>query len=260
VLTDEAGVVLVLIPGGKFWMGASADPDAAHNHDPLATPFEGPVHEVTLSPYFLSKYELTQEQWSRFTGRKPSYYKYPGPFAPTPMHPVEQVSWTDATRELPRMGLALPSEAQWENACRAGTETPWHFGADREAIRGKVNLADQAAGRMGAQWPSIQDWPDLDDGSAVHAPVGTYPANRWGLHEMHGSLWEWCQDGFQPRYYARSPKTDPVAPWEVEASCVVRGGGFTSAAALTRSSSRDGKSPSTAGSVYGLRPARAVSE
>ena len=102
-MTEESGAVLVLLPPGSFWMGASADPTAERNQDPAARDDEGPVHEVTLSAYLLSKYELTQAQWARFTGRNPSYYQPPSPFVASRLHPLEQVSWLDAMRELPRL-------------------------------------------------------------------------------------------------------------------------------------------------------------
>jgi formylglycine-generating enzyme required for sulfatase activity/serine/threonine protein kinase len=261
-LTEETGVTLVLIPAGSFWMGASADPDAEHNHDPKALGNEGPVHEVELSAYFLSKYELTQGQWLRFTGRNPSYYQPPEDLAPSLLHPVEQVSWSDAMRELPRMGLVLPSEAQWENGCRAGTGTPWWTGAERESLpeQNAANLADQAAARAGATWTAIQDWPELDDGFAVHAPVGAYAANPRGLHEVHGNVWEWCEDVFDASFYGRSPRSDPVAPWEGADNRVTRGGRFNDTAANARSAVRAADAPSFAARSLGVRPARVISE
>jgi len=256
ILSEEMGVVLVLIPAGTFWMGANADPQAEHNHDPQARSGEGPVHEVTLSAYFLSKYELTQGQWSRFAGRNPSYYQPPSDFVPSLLHPVEQLSWLDAMRELPRMGLALPSEAQWEKGCRAGTETPWHFGEDREALRGRINIADKTAADRGVSWPAISDWPDHEDGGVVHRHVGAYPPNEWGLHEVHGNVFEWCLDGFDFGYYGRSPAVDPVAPWEGAAFRVARGGSFSDTAANARSANRNNNTPSNANNNLGVRPAK----
>ena len=260
VLTDEMGVVLVLIPAGSFWMGAqSGDPDG-RNYDPQAGGDEGPVHEVTLSAYFLSKYELTQGQWSRFAGRNPSYYQPPGGIAPSLLHPVEQVSWLDAMRELPRMGLSLPSEAQWEMGCRAGTETPWHFGAEREALRGRINIADKTAADAGAPWSTIQVWPDNEDGGVVHREVGAYPANAFELHEVHGNVWEWCLDGYDSGFYGREQEVDPVAPWKGAADRVARGGSFRDVAAYARSANRNDAAPSYADDRLGVRPARVISE
>ena len=261
VLTEETGLVLVLIPGGTFWMGATADADALHNVDPLAEGDEGPVHEVTLSAYFLSKYEMTQGQWERFTDNNPSYYKSPSTFAPRFLHPLEEVTWIDCMRELKRMGLTLPSAAQWENGCRGGTETPWWTGEERESLRDRnaVNLADQAAARAGAPFQQIKDWPELDDGYAVHAPVGTYAANGFGLHEVHGNVWEWCLDGYDAGFYGRGPKIDPVA-WEGAVDHENRGGSFSSTAANSRSTIRYGPTLSGAVPNLGVRPARAITK
>jgi formylglycine-generating enzyme required for sulfatase activity/serine/threonine protein kinase len=261
VLTDEMGVVLVLLPGGTFWMGAQKEDPAGRNHDPQAERREGPVHPVTLSPCFLSKYELTQGQWMRIAGRNPSYY-HPGSRFVDPatalLHPVEQVSWLDCTTWLPRVGLTLPSEAQWERACRAGTDTVWWTGSDRESLREKraANVADQAAARAHATWADIKLWPELDDGHAVHAPIGSYAANAFGLHEMHGNVWEWCLDGSDSGFYARSPVRDPVAP--AAPTRVYRGGSFDHAAAYARSAHRNASTPSGGDSSLGVRPARAV--
>jgi len=268
VRTEEMGLVLVLIPGGRFWMGAqSGDPDG-RNHDPQAQGDEAPVHEVTLSGYFLSKYEMTQGQWKRFTGRNPSRDGPDGGWSPSwlasggaasTLLPVEQVSWGDCLRELPRMGLSLPSEAQWEMGCRAGTETPWWSGEERESLKGVANLADAyARDHGGSSWTSIQEW--LHDGATSHAPVGTYGANPYGLHEVHGNVWEWCLDGYDPGFYGRGSEIDPVAPWEGAATHVARGGAFPDAAAAARSAERIGGTPSKADADLGLRPARAVSE
>jgi len=261
VLTEDIGVVLVLIPAGTFWMGASADPSAEHNHDPQAVADEAPVHEVTLSAYFLSKYEMTQGQWSRFAGHNPSYYQL-NALTPSLLHPVESVSWIDTMRELPRMGLLLPSEAQWENGCRAGTTSKWWLGDERESLRGKVNIADKTAADAGASWPVIQDWPDNEDGGAVHVQVGfgRYPPNDFGLHEVHGNVWEWCLDGYAPDAYRRSSAVDPVVLEEGAPTHVYRSGSFGNHADKARSAQRSDDPPSSADLVLGVRPARVISE
>ncbi|MCK5941552.1 MAG: formylglycine-generating enzyme family protein, partial [Planctomycetes bacterium] len=193
VLDEGVGAVLVLVPAGSFWRGASADPAAEHNRDPQGVPTEGPIRKVTLSAFLLSKYELSQGQWLRFTGANPSFYQPPLHLAPSLLHPVESVSYVVCARELERMGLTLPSEAQWEYACRAGTDTPWWTGPERESLRAAnaINVADRAAKRAGATWNSVGDWPELDDGYGVHAPIGTFAPNPWGFCEVHGNVWEW---------------------------------------------------------------------
>jgi formylglycine-generating enzyme required for sulfatase activity len=256
ILTEGTGVVLVLIPGGIFVMGAqSTDPDGP-NYDPQAENDEGP-HEVTLSPYLLSKYEMTQGQWLAATGNEPSYYKRNN-LAPSLLHPVEQLSWTDCVETCARVGLALPSEAQWEHGARAGTDTPWHFGADHEAIRGKVNIADKTAADEGAPWTAIQDWPDHEDGGVVQREVGAYPANEYGLHEVHGNVYEWCADGYDSGAYRRQGAVDPLVIPEASATRVSRGGSFTGTARTARSASRTNRTPDDRNSSLGLRPAQGI--
>ena len=199
VLTEATGLVFVLIPGGTFWMGAQNKP-GAQNHEPQAGRDEGPVHEVELSPYFLSKYEMTQGPWQRIAAGNPSSYKPPGGLAPSLLHPVEQVSWPMCFDLMRDLGLALPSEAQWERAARGGRSTACWTGQERESLRDNVNLADQTAKKAGAIWQSIAEWPDLEDGSVVHCAVGKYAANGFGLHEVAGNVWEWCLDGYDFRF------------------------------------------------------------
>jgi formylglycine-generating enzyme required for sulfatase activity len=258
VLDDETGLVLVLIPGGTFWMGAQATDPNGRNFDPQAEEDEGPVREVTLSPYFLSKYEMAQAQWTRIAARNPSVYQPPFKFAPTRLHPVEQVSWLDCVDVLGRVGLSLPSEAQWERGARGGTSTPWWTGADRESLRGKVNLADQTAKRAGAAWGDINDWPDLEDGGVVHTQGGSYPANGFGLHEVAGNLWELCLDGYDQDYYRRGAAVDPIAPASDAVPRVTRGGSFDYAATNARSANRDRNTPELRSYSLGVRPARRV--
>ena len=259
VVTEETGLVLVLLPGGRSWTGAQGTNPAGRNYDPAAEADEGPVHEVELSPFFLSKYEMTQAQWERLTGRNPSFYQERA-LSPTLLHPVEQVSWQDAMTWLPRAGLTLPSEAQWEQAARGGTETPWWTGVERESLRERnaANLADRAATRAGASWQDIQDWPDLDDGFAVHAPVGTYSANAFGLHETVGNLLEWCRDGYDAGFYRRGPRHDPVCEPEGRPTRVYRGGCFVDPASRARSANRYYATPTYADDALGVRPARAL--
>ena len=260
-LTEKLGVVLVLIPGGSFWMGAQKDDPQGRNYDPLAEDEEGPVHEVTLSPYLLSKYELTQGQWQRFTARHPSNYA-PGTIIgghpTTLMHPVEQVSWNDATEVLPRIGLELPSEAQWERGARAGTDTPWWTGRARETLVGAVNLADQAAARAGATWSDIKDWPELDDGWVVHAAVGSFRPNAFGLHDVHGNVWEWCLDGYDSGFYGSSREADPVRDPAGARGRVLRGGSYSLAASYARSAIRSLLTPEYRDYYLGLRPAMGI--
>jgi len=255
VLTEATGLVLVLIPAGTFWMGAQSTDPNGRNFDPQALGDESPVHEVTLSAHFLAKHETTQGQWLRLSGGNPSRYQG-GKIARTLLHPVEQVSWHESVEWTRRIGLSLPSEAQWEHGARGETDTPWWTGAERESLRGKVNLADQTARKAGAPWSDTNDWPDLEDGSVVHSEVGWYAANGFGLHEVAGNLWEWCLDGLGN--YSAAPSTDPVASAAGSAVRVARGGSFSHAASGARSAVRYGVTPEVRGVFLGLRVAKGI--
>lgn len=257
ILEEETGLVLVLVPGGTFLMGAQSSDPEGDNYDPAAEEKEGPVHPVMLSPYFLSKYQMTMAQWERVTSVNPSFYQTPS-LVPTRMHPVEQVDWNECVEVLARLELELPSEAQWERACRAGTSSPWSFGAERESLRGKINIADKTAAEGSAKWPTIADWPDNEDGAVLHWQVGAYPANDFGLHEMHGNVWEWCKDGYDSKVYSAERGPDPLVPAAKYPSRVARGGSFTGTVRLARSSFRIGYAPEGRLSNLGVRPARAV--
>jgi formylglycine-generating enzyme required for sulfatase activity len=246
----------VLLPGGRFLLGAQRTDPAAPNYDPKAQDDEAPVNEVELDPFFLSKYEMTQAQWLRATGANPSKY---GPdshgkaYARSLLHPVELVSWNDCMRTMQHLALTLPTEAQWEYAARGGTSSPWWTGDERESLRGAVNIADAAAARAGADWASLADWPGNDDGFALHAPVGSLAANPFGLHDVLGNVYEWCRDMNGPYDDGRragdgeAPPTDPLP--------AMRGGCYELSATEARVSARGLGPPDFTAPLIGLRPA-----
>ena len=248
VVDDAMGLVLVLIPGGRFRMGASLA-------DRLANNIERPAHEVTLSPFFFSKYEMTQSQWRRIAGRDPSYFDPRRVYGSKATHPVENMSWDDCQTQLHRLGLILPSEAQWEYACRAGTRSRWWTGDRRESLRGKVNLADQTAKSVGMRWPAIAEWPDLEDGYVASAPIGKFAANPFGLHEVHGNVAEWCQDDHAQ--YRLLAQKDPIISAGLPVR-VYRGGSHINGPSNVRVSSRTYATPNYRSGAVGVRPARPV--
>lgn len=260
-LRPESGVVLVLLPGGEFWMGASTE--GTHNLDPLAeTINEGPVHKVALAPFFAAKFELTQAQWRRATAMSPSVHGAASEFvrdADADLHPVESVTWHEARDVLRKLGLALPTEAQWEYAARAGTSTPWPHGTGVADLLTPPagNLADAAS----AAALGVQGWmatPGLHDGFVMHAPVGSFAPNSFGLFDTLGNVWEWCDD----EYVAYSTPTVPgtgARPRSGKSSTVMyRGGAFDQPAQEARSANRAGGPPDRRHFSIGVRPVCAV--
>jgi formylglycine-generating enzyme required for sulfatase activity len=216
VINADSAMVLVLIPGGTFQMGSgTGDSD------------EQPVHTVTLSPFFIAKYELTQEQWYRLTGKKPSEFE-------GERLPVENVSHDDA-EVLSQLGLRLPTEAEWEYAARAGTQTAYWWGDD-------LGPDNANCDGCGSEW---------DNKST--APVGSFRPNPWGLYDTSGNVWEWVQDWNGA--YPSDAVVDPVGPSE-GGFRVLRGGAWYSPGLPARSANRLASAPGSRHAPLGLRPAR----
>jgi serine/threonine protein kinase/formylglycine-generating enzyme required for sulfatase activity len=234
VLGLETGLVLVLVPGGVFWMGAQHSDPAEHNFDPDSAPDEQGVHAVTLSPFFLSKYEMTQAQWLAFVG-KPSVHSLV-------QEPVERVDWQVALETLACLGLSLPSEAQWEYAARAGTETPWWTGNDPPELPVEGSLSSTGDRRKSA--------------------IGGHHPNPYGIHGVLGNVSEWCLDGYDATFYEHSPTRDPVCDPELWQYRVIRGGAYDKDALAARSARRNASWPTGHDQDLGLglRPARALTE
>ena len=262
VLSDQSSIVLVLIPGGTFTMGARA-PDEGEalegNADPLARAGEAPVHSVTLDPFLISKYEMTQAQWLAATGLNPSHAKperiWDHGYRPTLRNPVESVSFDGCEEVLWRLGLVIPTEARWERAARAGTTTPWWPGTAISDFLRFENLADRTfieiEGRAGPHDAERRD------GWTGPAPVGSFVANPFGLHDVIGNVSEWCAD--RAELYAA-----PVLPGDglrcegIPNLRAVRGGSFATPAARARSSYRTGLVPQTRDGTIGVRPALGI--
>jgi serine/threonine protein kinase/formylglycine-generating enzyme required for sulfatase activity len=259
VVGDETGVVFVLLPGGVFTMGSQREDPREANYDPDAVYDETP-NDVELAPFFIARHELTQAQWKRLTGEKPSFYPAErkfgrgGPISWS--NPVEQISWNDCERWLFRSGMVLPTEAQWEYSCRGDTTTPWWTGVERASLRGCINIADQTAKREGAAFPAICDWADLDDGFMLHAPVDSLRANAFGLHHVCGNVCEWTADSYF-RYTTQARDGDGLRGDPAGASDrVLRGSSFQGTALQARSAFRIRYAPKFQANLLGVRPAR----
>ncbi|MFT7074391.1 MAG: formylglycine-generating enzyme required for sulfatase activity/serine/threonine protein kinase [Planctomycetota bacterium] len=257
LLTEKSALVFVLMHGGTFTMGAQSGDESDLNFDPGAQLNEGPTRDVTLSPFFISKFEMTQGQWSRFTGSNPSVYAPPNPLATSLLHPVETVNWHACRETCARLGLRLPTEAQWEYAARGGRSSPFWTGDSPESLKAKraANVADETA-RANTSWTvTFEPWKD---GHVIHAPVGTYAPNPFGLHEVHGNVWEWTRDAFSSGDYTEKYEPDPTNTPSESSRIVYRGGSFNAPAASARLAYRDYDTPELAHNSTGLRPARAV--
>jgi formylglycine-generating enzyme required for sulfatase activity/Leucine-rich repeat (LRR) protein len=223
---------MVLIPAGEFMMGS---PES----DGIAASNAKPQHRVRITKaFYLGKYEVTQEQWEALMGSNRSCFK-------GPKNPVERVKWDDCQEFVRKLNekagdtgglFRLPTEAEWEYACRAGSTTPWYFGDDESS------LAEYA-------------WYDSNSVETTR-PVGQKKPNAWGLYDMHGNVWEWCADWYNREYYKESPMEDPTGPASGE-SRVNRGGGWRdgNGAKYCRAAFRGTTAPGYWGDDLGFRVA-----
>ncbi|MCB9882804.1 MAG: SUMF1/EgtB/PvdO family nonheme iron enzyme [Planctomycetes bacterium] len=260
-IIEESAVVLVLVPGGEVVLGADrvAPAERPANVDPEVPDEQGPSYVVTLDPYFLGKYELTQAQWRRHAGENPSAYQPGNGLTKIEglLHPVELVTWVDADRVMHQLGLRLPTEAQWERAYRAGTATPYPYGPTERSLEAHENLADRTAQREGTNRQlRYVDW--LEDGHMVHAPVGSFAPNAFGLFDMGGNVKEWCDDSWENYADVRPRDGDGRRRGAFERYRVVRGGCFSSDVDQARAAARFGGEKDTRGAEAGLRAARDV--
>ena len=269
-LDTRHGLTFVLIPGGSFLMGAQASDPSAPNYDASALPEEGPVHEVALAPFFISKYEMTQEQYARVAYMRPSLYRGEIDEVLDPetgevinkisrLNPVESVTWEECAYACRTMDLSLPTEAQWEYAARAGTSTPWWTGEDGASLEGAENLGDQATQVIGMPAWTYEAW---DDGYPVHCPVNAMRPNPWGLHQILGNVGEWTREVYKPGYpdAPTGPEgwhtTDELRPNE---TFTIRGPGWFRTREGYRVSARyQGNAESFKTEHFGLRPVREV--
>ena len=233
---------MLRIAGGKFVMGTKAESDSQ-------------PHEVVISSFFIDKYLVTQEQYQKVMGNNPARWK-------GDRNPIEQVRWSDAVRfcnkrsemdglqpcydlntwqcNFEANGYRLPTEAEWEYACRAGTTSIYSFGDD------PAKLGEYA-------------WYDKNSSLRPH-PVGQKKPNPWGLYDMHGNIWQWCNDFYKVEYYNESPKENPRGPKEGETK-VLRGGCWKTSSETCGSAYRYNENPGYADvcfgyDIYGFRCVR----
>jgi len=226
VMTTKSGIEMVLIPAGRFEMGSrtgQAD--------------EAPVHEVAIDAFWMDRTEITQAQYGKLVLGNPSHFKGPN-------RPVEQISWADAALfcnkrsraegfqpcydeetaacDYAADGYRLPTEAEWEYACRAGSKTDYCFGSDPRQLKPHA-------------------WFEANAAKTTH-PVRQTQPNAWGLFDMHGNVAEWCNDVYDKDTYKTSPKANPRGPAEGE-KYVLRGGAWNASATACRSAYRVGEDP-----------------
>lgn len=254
----ETGLVFVLVPAGPLQLGTQSTDEtrARYVPDGWRAPAEFEPAETFVDAFLISKFELTQGQWYRLCADHPSRYGESG-LKPRhsrggsvdPLtHPVEQVSWQDASEVLPRFGLRLPDELEWEHAARAGSPHEWWTGRERTSMSGVFNVADACAADYSG-FPHPTD-PDLEDGWVVHAPVDLGVGNGFGLFGVLGNVWELCGNRFGAG--VESTQDDPELP---DGSCTIRGGSFLDLPSKARLSFRTSRSILEGASDLGLRPA-----
>jgi formylglycine-generating enzyme required for sulfatase activity len=253
-IENSIGMKLAYIPAGTFVMGS---PESEAEREPQEVP-----HEVTISrPFYLGVYEVTQRQFGQVMS---SLSRGGAVFTESrgggPEHPMENVPWASAVEFCTRLSnlpaekqagrrYRLPTEAEWEYACRAGTTTAFHFGEQLSSRQANFNGAYPYGG--------AQPGPYL----RRTAKVGSYEPNAWGLYDMHGNVAEWCADYYDPDYYRRSPKADPPGPekgviatqFQNEYLRVVRGGSWIDEARACRSAYRHGFMPHEPNRLIGFR-------
>jgi len=225
-ITNSIGMELVLIPAGSFRMGGDKKLEQAEDH-------ETPRHIVKISKtFYMGKYEVTQSQWSEIMNNNPSEFK-------DDIRPVERVSWNDVQEFIQKLNnkeetikYSLPTEAEWEYAARADTESTYCFSGD-------IQILSQYA------------WYRKNSAGKTH-PIGQLKPNAWGLYDVHGNVHEWCQDWFDRNYYSQSPSNSPLGPSSGLAK-VSRGGDWGSEDWYCRCASRSLSSPNRRSNRLGFR-------
>jgi formylglycine-generating enzyme required for sulfatase activity len=247
-----AGMTFVWVPPGAFMMGSSLSAEEVvdmyattdEGVNPRAFENEHPQHPVTLSAgFWMGKYEVTQAEWTAVMGEwegEDAGWNNPGA-----NHPADFLTWEDAVAFVEALNesgqghFRLPTEAEWEYACRAGTQTPFYFGSDASKLNDYAWNAANSAVNFVPQ---------------TH-PVGTKLPNAWGLHDMLGNVQEFTADWYDAAYYGVSPELDPAGP-ETGSNRVLRGGTYGRTPLRCRCAFRGRNDPSFASPDQGMRLVR----
>ncbi|MCI5148285.1 MAG: formylglycine-generating enzyme family protein [Candidatus Electrothrix sp. MAN1_4] len=249
-MTDPiTGMELVYIPKGCFQMGSSQN-EKDRDDD------EGPVHEVCVDGFWMGKYEVTQGQWKKIMGDNLAE------FQKGDNYPVEQVSWNDTQTFIRRLNsrsrkhFRLPTEAEWEYAARAGTDTVRFWGDSPDDACRYANVYDQTSEKE-----KKYGWThhNCNDGYIETAPVGSFRANSFGLYDMLGNVWEWCSDWYDTKYYASRSGDNPTGSLS-GSSRVLRGGSWYINPGNVRSADRYRFTPVDRNILLGFRLALPVQQ
>jgi len=256
--TNSIDVKLVRIPRGKFWMGAVLNESGAQ-------PNEFPRHQVTITKdFYLGVYEVTQKQYQKVTGKNPSAFSKTGAMAnlvanmDTSDFPVENVSWDDAQEFCKKLNALtaekgagrtyrLPTEAEWEYACRGGADVREPFTFERPS---KSASSKQANFNGTLPFGGGEQGPQL----LRTCKVGSFKANPFGLYDMHGNVVEWCQDWFGEATYRDKDRSDPTGPTTGQYR-LLKGGTYNYDAQFCRSAYRNYTSPNSRDASFGFRVA-----
>ena len=272
IITNSIGMEFVEIPAGSFWMGSENAPPNCPRDDPFterneyqdcmnrynSNKFddqETPRHRVTISYSFkIGKYEVTQEQWYKVMGNNPSFCKSEKVGGDSRKHPVENVSWNDVREFIRRLNsmeqtntYRLPSEAEWEYACRAGTTTQFAFGSSLSTAQANFN----------------GNYPYGSAAKGIYRektlPVGSFAPNAFGLFDMHGNVYEWCEDDMNDMHSSYNGAPTDGSAW-IDARratyLILRGGGWKLGVGDCRSACRSFHSPDQSLPFYGFRLAK----
>jgi formylglycine-generating enzyme required for sulfatase activity len=239
---NQTQIEMLLVPPGTFNMGCSA----SNGHGCAGDGNENPVHAVTLTnAFYLGRYEVTQAQWTAVMGSNPSSFVNAStqvPAGQVPLRPVERVSWSAIQGFNTATGLRLPTEAEWEYAYRAGTTTAFH------SFAGYPNGTNDDTLLGSIAWFG-------SNSNGQTRPVGGKQANKLGLHDMNGNVWEWINDWYGWLYYQSSPSTNPPGPASGQYR-VLRGGSWFDGSWNCRSSRRVYDESDYVSGYYGFRAAR----